>query len=114
MLDLVRARKQMVEAQVARRGVRDRRVLNAMREVPREAFVEPGYEEFASQDGALAIREGQTIAEPYIVALVIEAADVNPGDRVLEVGAGSEYAAAVISGMANRVYAMESHAALGQ
>ena len=113
-LDLVRARKQMVEAQVARRGVRDRRVLNAMREVPREAFVEPGYEEFAYEDGALPIREGQTISQPYIVALMIEAADVKPGERVLEVGAGSGYAAALISRIAERVYAIERHAALAQ
>lgn len=67
MLDPASARKQMVEAKIARRGVRDRRVLEAMRGVPREAFVEPGFEEFAYADGALPISEGQTISQPYIV-----------------------------------------------
>ncbi len=114
MLDLARARNQMVEVQIARRGVRDRRVLQAMREVPREAFVEPGFEEFAYEDGALPISESQTISQPYIVALMVEAADVKPGEKVLEVGAGSGYAAAVISKIAKRVYAIERHAALGR
>ena len=95
MLDLSRARDRMVDIQIARRGVRDRHVLDAMRQVPREAFVEPGFEEFAYEDGPLPIGEGQTISQPYIVALMIEAAEVKPGDRVLEVGAGSGYAAAV-------------------
>ena len=95
MLDLSRARDRMVDIQIARRGVRDRHVLDAMRRVPREAFVEPGFEEFAYEDGPLPIGEGQTISQPYIVALMIEAAEVKPGDRVLEVGAGSGYAAAV-------------------
>ena len=104
----------MVDVQIARRGVRDRSVLNAMREVPREAFVEPGFEEFAYEDGALPIGEGQTISQPYIVALMIEAAEIGPGDKVLEVGAGSGYAAAVISRIAKRVYAIERHPALGR
>src|SRR6266700_7736757 len=114
MADLVQARDRMVEAQIARRGVRDRRVLQAMREVPREAFVEPGFEEFAYEDGALPIAEGQTISQPYIVALMIEAAEVQPGDHVLEVGAGSGYAAAVMSQIANRVYAIERHRSLAE
>ena len=100
MLDLAspRDRDRMVEVQIARRGVRDRHVLDAMRSVPREAFVEPGFEEFAYEDGPLPIGQGQTISQPYIVALMIEAAEVKPGDSVLEVGAGSGYAAAVIVG----------------
>src|SRR3954465_15606192 len=107
MLDLARARSRMVDVQVARRGVRDSYVLEALRRVPREAFVEPGFEEFAYEDGPLPIGEGQTISQPYIVALMIEAAEVKPGDNILEVGAGSGYAAAVMSQIADRVYAIE-------
>src|SRR5206468_3486771 len=113
MLDLARARARMVDVQIARRGVRDRSVLDAMRGVPREAFVEPGFEEFAYEDGPLPIGEGQTISQPYIVALMIEAAEVKPGDSVLEVGAGFGYAAAVMSQIADRVYAIERHPSLG-
>src|SRR3954466_3740574 len=114
MPDLSQARERMVEIQLARRGVRDPRVLQAMREVPREAFVEPGFEEFAYEDGALPIAENQTISQPYIVALMIEAAELRPGDRVLEVGAGSGYAAAVLSRIAEKVYAIERHSSLGE
>src|SRR3954466_5462259 len=96
MLDLSRGRNRRVDVQIARRGVRDRPVLDAMRHVPREAFVEPGFEEFAYEDGPLPIGEGQTISQPYIVALMIEAAELKSGDRVLEIGAGSGYAAAVM------------------
>src|SRR5690349_8285519 len=114
MLDLTRARTRMVEVQIARRGVRDRSVLDAMRRVPREAFVLPGYEEFAYEDGPLPIGEGQTISQPYIVAVMIEGAALKPGMHVLEVGAGSGYAAAVMSQIADRVYAIERHASLGE
>src|SRR3982750_2703039 len=114
MLDLSRARGRMADAQLARRGVRERRVLEAMRRVPREEFVEPGYEEFAYEDGPLPIGEGQTISQPYIVALMIEAAEVKPGDRVLEVGAGSGYAAAVMSRIAKQVHAIERHPVLAE
>jgi len=104
----------MVEAQIARRGVRDDRVLAAMREVPRERFVAPEMAEFAYNDSPISIGEGQTISQPYIVAAMIEAAEVRPGDRVLEVGAGSGYAAAVLARLAARVYAIERHEALGK
>lgn len=114
MFDFSRARNKMVEVQIARRGVRDARVLEAMRRVPREAFVKSGFEEFAYEDGPLPIGEGQTISQPYIVALMIEAAEIKPGDSVLEVGAGSGYAAAVISHVADRVYAIERHPSLGE
>jgi len=107
-------RKQMVETQVAGRGVRDARLLEAMREVPREAFVTSGLEDYAHDDRALPIDEGQTISQPYIVAMMIEAAQVGPEDRVLEVGAGSGYAAAVLSRTAAKVYAIERHATLAE
>ena len=114
MLDLSRARDRMVDVQIARRGVRDPAVLDAMRRVPREAFVEAGFEELAYEDGPLPIGEGQTISQPYIVALMIEAAEVKPGDSVLEVGAGSGYAAAVMGQIADHVYAIERHPSLGE
>src|ERR687895_764566 len=114
MLDLSRLRDRMVDVQIARRGVRDRRVLDAMRRVPREAFVEEGFEEFAYEDGPLPIGEGQTSSQPYIVALMIEAAAVKSGESVLEVGAGSGYAAAVMSQIADRIYAIERHPSLGE
>ena len=114
MLDVVQARERMVERQIARRGVSDPLVLGAMRAVPREAFVTPGLEEFAYEDSALPIEAGQTISQPYIVALMIEAAQVRPGDRVLEIGAGSGYAAAVMSRIAAEVYAIERHEPLSE
>jgi protein-L-isoaspartate(D-aspartate) O-methyltransferase len=89
-------REHMVASQLARRGVTDERVLEAMREVPREAFIGAGMEEFAYEDSPLPIGAGQTISQPYIVALMIEAAAIKPSDRVLDVGTGSGYAAAVL------------------
>lgn len=114
MLNLTQARNQMVNAQIAGRGVRDPHVLEAMRTVPREMFVEPGLEEFAYEDGPLPIGEQQTISQPYIVALMLEAAELHAGDRVLEVGTGSGYAAAVMSQIASEVYTIERHATLGR
>ncbi len=85
----------MVEVQIAGRGIRDQRVLRAMRGVPREVFVDAGLEQFAYEDGPLPIAERQTISQPYVVALMTEAAEIDENDRLLEVGAGSGYAAAV-------------------
>ena len=107
-------RERMVNVQIARRGVRDPRVLEAMQEVPREQFVDPGFEEFAYEDSPLPIGAGQTISQPYIVALMIEAAEIKPDDRVLEVGTGSGYAAAVLSRIAKRVYTIERHESLAE
>jgi len=106
------ARRRMVDAQIAGRGVRDARVLAAMREVPRDEFVEAGMEEFAYEDSPLPIGAGQTISQPYIVAFMLEAAELKASDRVLEVGAGSGYAAAVLSRTVQHVYAIERHATL--
>jgi protein-L-isoaspartate(D-aspartate) O-methyltransferase len=112
MPELALARERMVDRQVARRGVRDDHVLEAMREVPREAFVPEGLQEFAYDDAPLPIEAGQTISQPYIVGLMIQAAAIRPGDRVLEIGAGSGYAAAVMSRIAGQVFAIERHEAL--
>jgi protein-L-isoaspartate(D-aspartate) O-methyltransferase len=107
-------RRRMVEKQIASRGVVDPRVLDAMRTVPREAFVPASASEFAYEDTPLAIEEGQTISQPYVVALMAEALRLTPRDRVLEIGAGSGYAAAVLSRVATEVYAMERHAVLAE
>lgn len=100
-------RRSMVERQLAARGIRDPRVLAAMAEVPREAFVPEQLLEFAYEDTPLPIEAGQTISQPYIVAAMAEALELRPTDRVLEVGAGSGYAAAVLSRLAAEVYAIE-------
>lgn len=107
MADLAFARERMVARQIAGRGVCDRRVLNAMREVPREAFVPDRYRDYAYDDTPIPIGCGQTISQPYIVALMIVEAALAPGDHVLEIGAGSGYAAAVMSRIAAHVHAIE-------
>ena len=107
MPDPAERRARMVETQIARRGVRDNHVLEAMREVPRELFVPPGLAEFAYEDALLPIELGQTIPPPHTIARMIEAAELRPGDRVLEIGAGSGYGAAVASRIAERIYVME-------
>src|SRR5207302_2335219 len=112
MLDLARQRRQMIDLQVAGRGITSPLVLEAMRRVRRERFVSDGLEEFAYEDSPLPIEAGQTISQPYIVAAMIEAAKVKPGDRVLEIGTGSGYAAAVMSMVADQVYTIERHAEL--
>jgi protein-L-isoaspartate(D-aspartate) O-methyltransferase len=105
-------RERMVERQIAARGVHDPRVLAAMRTVPREEFVGAGVRDQAYADSPLPIDEGQTISQPYIVALMAEAAGLSPRDRVLEIGAGSGYAAAVLGAVAGQVYAIERHPSL--
>lgn len=102
----------MVDTQIAGRGIRDQQVLAAMREVPRERFVDAGSEEFAHEDSPLPIGAGQTISQPYIVALMTEAAELKAADRVLEVGAGSGYALAVMSRIVAKVYGIERHTCL--
>jgi protein-L-isoaspartate(D-aspartate) O-methyltransferase len=106
------ARRAMVERHIAARGIRDERVLSAMAEVPREEFLAAGLAHVAYRDAPLPIAEGQTISQPYIVAYMAEAAQLGPADRVLEVGTGSGYAAAVFSRIAAHVYTVERHPAL--
>jgi protein-L-isoaspartate(D-aspartate) O-methyltransferase len=99
----------MVEQHLKTRGVRDETVLEAMRMVPREAFVAAEMAEFAYEDAPLPIEAGQTISQPYIVALMTEALELTASDRVLEVGTGSGYAAAILSRVAAEVYTVERH-----
>ncbi|WP_324750662.1 protein-L-isoaspartate(D-aspartate) O-methyltransferase [Sphingomonas sp. LY54] len=105
--DLAAARERMVERQIAARGITDRRLLEAMRTVPRHLFVPEKVREFAFEDGPLPIEGEQTISQPYIVALMIDAAELGPDDRVLEIGAGSGYAAGIMAQMAGEVLAIE-------
>ncbi|SEH91357.1 protein-L-isoaspartate(D-aspartate) O-methyltransferase [Paracoccus alkenifer] len=102
----VKARR-MVADQLAPRGITDTHVLRAMESVPREEFVAPGQREDAYADHPLPIGAGQTISQPYIVAMMLQAAEIAPSDRVLEIGAGSGYAAAVASRIAASVCAVE-------
>ncbi|MBS1152429.1 MAG: uncharacterized protein H6Q89_4127 [Myxococcaceae bacterium] len=112
MIDLEQSRLQMVKAQLERRGIFDPLVLAAFRAVPREAFVPDEMEEFAYQDTALPLTEGQTISQPYIVALTVEALQLRGGEKVLEIGTGSGYAAAILGRIAGEVFTVERLPAL--
>ena len=101
------ARTRMVERQLRRRGISDERVLEAMERVPREAFVPEELAEHAYDDAALPIGEGQTISQPYIVAAMCELLDLEGTERVLDVGTGSGYAAAVLDELAAQVVSIE-------
>lgn len=107
MTDFVSQREAMVERQLKRRGITEPQILEAFLAVPRELFVSERYAHEAYGDHPLPIEAQQTISQPYIVALMIQAAAIKPGDKVLEVGAGSGYAAAVISRIAGKVVAIE-------
>ena len=104
----------MVRRHVAARGISDPRVLDAMAGVPRERFVEASLSNRAYADGPLPIGHGQTISQPYVVAWMTEAAQLGADDRVLEVGTGSGYAAAVLSRIAGTVYTVERHEVLAE
>jgi protein-L-isoaspartate(D-aspartate) O-methyltransferase len=97
----------MVKDQIERRGVRDKRVLDAMRAIPRELFVESEDREYAFHDGPLSIGHGQTISQPYIVAYMTEMLAIGSADRVLEIGTGSGYQTAVLAELAAEVYTIE-------
>jgi protein-L-isoaspartate(D-aspartate) O-methyltransferase len=107
MADFAQQRQSMVAEQIAARGVRDTRLLDAMRKVHREAFVAPDTLDLAYEDRPLPIAAGQTISQPYIVAYMIEALALKGGEKVLEIGAGSGYAAAVLAELAGEVYTIE-------
>ena len=97
----------MIERQLRRRGIQDERVLEAMFEVPRHEFIPPIYRDAAYDDRPLVIGDGQTISQPYIVAAMTEAARIEPGDKVLEIGTGSGYQAAVLAHLGAEVVTME-------
>jgi len=105
--NMEKEREQMVARQIEGRGLRDPAILTAMREVPREAFVSERHRQFAYDDGPLPILEGQTISQPYVVALMIQMLYLKPEDRVLEIGTGSGYAAAILSRIASEVHTVE-------
>jgi len=107
MTDFTTERQVMVERHLKRRGITEPRILNAFLEVPREAFISDEYAHLAYGDHPLPIEAGQTISQPYIVALMIEAAQIKPDDKVLEVGSGSGYAAAILSRVAAQVIGVE-------
>jgi len=100
-------RLRMVETQIAARGVRDERVLSAMREVPRHLFVPESYQTAAYNDSPLPIGKGQTISQPYIVAVMTELLRLMPTDKVLEIGSGSGYQAAILGKLAQMVVTVE-------
>ncbi len=110
---LERVRKRMVEEQIATRGVADPAVLEAMLDVERHRFVPPDMVRYAYSDQPLPIGEGQTISQPYIVALMTELLSVEPGDTVLEIGTGSGYQAAVLAQIVAHVYSIEIVEPLG-
>jgi protein-L-isoaspartate(D-aspartate) O-methyltransferase len=111
-MDFAKARKIMLASQIERRGVKDRLVLDAMRDVPRHRFVPAEYQEGAYADGPLPIGQGQTISQPYMVAMMTEALQLRGGETVLEVGTGSGYQSAVLAKIAGQVYSIERHAEL--
>lgn len=100
-------RQVMIERDLKGRGIRDPRVLGAMAKVPRHLFVEPAYQKQAYDDHPLPIAEGQTISQPYVVALMTEAINPQPTDRVLEIGTGSGYQAAVLAEIVREVFTIE-------
>ena len=107
MIDYSWRRQQMVERQIEARGVRSQKVLNAMERVPRELFLPEDVREFAYEDSPLPIAAAQTISQPYIVALMTAGLALEGGEKVLEIGTGSGYAAAVLAEIAGEIYTIE-------
>ena len=112
--ELTQQRNEMVDAQLRRRGIHDERVLRAMEIVPRHEFVPWQLQREAYQDSPVPIGEGQTISQPYIVAHMLEALRLSPEDRVLEVGTGTGYEAAVMSRIVREVYTIERFPSLAE
>jgi protein-L-isoaspartate(D-aspartate) O-methyltransferase len=103
----IKKREEMVNEQIKKRGVKDERVLLAMQQVPRHLFVPQEYQKQAYEDYPLPIGDGQTISQPYIVAFMTEMAQIKPGHKVLEIGTGSGYQAAILSILTDRVFTIE-------
>ena len=112
--DPIAARERMIEQQLVARGIRDGRVLDAFRRVPRHLFVEPAMRSNAYGDHALPIGHGQTISQPYMVALMTQALEAGPEARVLEIGTGSGYQAAILSNIVRTVFTIERISPLAQ
>jgi protein-L-isoaspartate(D-aspartate) O-methyltransferase len=112
--EFTRQREQMVRRQIERRGIRDPRLLEAMRSIPRHLFVPAGEVERAYNDGPLQIGSGQTISQPYIVAVMTDLLELKGEETVLEVGTGSGYQAAVLGKMARSVHTVERYAGLAR
>jgi protein-L-isoaspartate(D-aspartate) O-methyltransferase len=108
IIDYARARKRMVREQLVSRGIHDPRVLRAMAKVPRHLFLDGELWDQAYEDHTLPIGASQTISQPYIAALMVEALELTGGERVLEIGTGSGYAAAVLSQLCAEVYSMDT------
>jgi protein-L-isoaspartate(D-aspartate) O-methyltransferase len=107
-------RELMVSSQLASRGIRDQRVLDAMRRVPRHLFLSEDMQYRAYDDSALSIGEGQTISQPYMVAVMTELLALSGGERVLEIGTGSGYQTAILAELAREVFTIEYHPALSE
>ena len=114
MMDWEEHQERMVKQQLVSRGIRDVRVLEAMRKVPRYLFIPEKFRKSAYHDGPLSIGEGQTISQPYMVALMTECLALKGGEKVLEIGTGSGYQAAVLAQLAGQVYSMEIIPALAR
>ncbi len=110
----VAAREHMVETQLRARGIRDQRILDAMATIPRHEFVDAEYRDQAYADRPLPIDAGQTISQPYIVALMLDLLQLQAASRVLEIGTGSGYQTALLSRLARRVYSVERHMELAR
>ena len=112
--DMIDARLRMVRKHLQSRGINNRRLLDVMGEIPRERFIPPDMTTLAYEDRALPIGQGQTISQPYIVALMTQALELTGGEHVLEIGTGSGYQTAILAALAGDVVSIERHAVLSE